>query len=109
MPAYGGSPPAETLRGHTRERTQDLTNHAAAQGEKLQAIAERSASVAATVDAIEVSVKSTDVVAHTTGVKVDELAERLQARAHMQTHRYIGADGQGVHFDPRQIWMVYMH
>jgi len=70
---------------------QDLTNHAAAQGEKLQAIAERSASVAATVDAIEVSVKSTDVVAHTTGVKVDELAERLQA-VEKDCRAKVGAD-----------------
>jgi len=55
----------------------DLSTHVTAQAETNHRLTERASTVASTVDALEMSLKSSDVVTHTTVNRVGEISERL--------------------------------
>jgi len=55
----------------------DLSTHLTAQAEQNHRLTEKTSAAVSTVDALEMNLKSSDVVTHTTVTRVDELSERL--------------------------------
>jgi len=70
---------------------QDLSTHITAQAEQNHRLAEKTAAAASSVDALEVNLKSSDVVTHTTVTRVDEISERLAA-VEDECHTKVKAD-----------------